>query len=297
MDSHRFTLAKDRQEHAINFTQFMWASDPASWSGFGLEGHRIGTVGALREFDVPDVLLGLCVGGCAQMEFSAGSDAQRATMRPGNFILLNRGAQQRSIAWSGTRETVYIRFAARQVQRLLPHLAQGEHLTVTPQYAASDPQVLRLAKCMFDEVRDGCPTGAAYGESLSLALGSYVFGRYSAHKALSPNGSTLTRAKMAEITNYVQANLGRDVTLVELAGVVGLSPHYFLHVFKKSFGVTPHHYLLRERVEQAKRLLKRDGCAISDVGQLLGFSDQSHFTATFRRVTGTTPRRYRNAES
>lgn len=60
-----------------------------------------------------------------------------------------------------------------------------------------------------------------------------------------------------------------------------------------TFGTTPHRYLLQQRIEAAKQLLRRTGGSISEIGLDLGFADQCHFTRTFRRLTGTTPQRFK----
>ena len=106
-------------------------------------------------------------------------------------------------------------------------------------------------------------------------------------------GTTFTKVVAAGVADYIHRQLSRDISLNELASLVGLSPHYFVQIFKNTFRMTPHRYLLRERIEEAKRLLGGDHGSIGEIGFGLGFSDQSHFTRTFRRLTGTTPRRYR----
>jgi len=295
MKSERITLATDHREQQINFTEMLWSSRSTSWSGFRLEKHRIGPHGLLHDFGVPDILLGVCVSGSAQMQYARRGDTQCATVRPGHFTLLNVGEQQRSIEWTGTRETLYIRVETAQLERYLPERSGAGCVEVNPQYGVADPQVLRLAACMYDEAVSGCPTGPAYAESLSLALAAYLLKRFS--PAGGPEdiggGSTFSTVVSSRIVDYIRTHLGHDVTLTELADVAGLSPHYFLQIFKNSFGMTPHRYLLAERIKEAQNLLRGDHGSISEIGLDLGFSDQSHFTRTFRRLTGTTPRRFK----
>ena len=295
MKSERITLATDHREQQINFTEMLWSSRSTRWSGFRLEKHRIGPHGRLHDFGVPDILLGVCVSGSAQMQYARRGDTQQALVRPGHFTLLNVGEQQRSIEWTGTRETLYIRVETAQLERYLPERADTGRVEVNPQYGVADPQVVRLAACMYDEAVSGCPTGQAYAESLSLALATYLLKRYS--PAGGPEdiggGNTFTTVVSSRIVDYIRSRLGHEITLTELADVAGLSPHYFLQIFRNTFGMTPHRYLLSERIKEAKDLLRRDHGSISEIGLDLGFSDQSHFTRTFRRLTGTTPRRFK----
>jgi AraC family transcriptional regulator len=296
MQSERITLATDRGERPIEFTEMLWSTDASQWAGFRLERHRIGPRGELRDFGVPDVVLGVCLEGFAQMQYGGrGGDVRRAVARPGHFTLLNVGEQQRSIQWAGTRHILYIRIDTAQLARLFPEHADAGCTEVTPQYGIEDPQVSRLAAYMYQEARSGNVGAGAYAESLSIALGHYLLRRYPGRRPFDKCRATnaLSASMAQRVVEYMRSRIGSDVRLTELADVAGLSPHYFLQVFKNTFGTTPHRYLLQQRIQAAQNLLGRNGCSISQIGLDLGFSDQSHFTRTFRRLTGTTPKRFR----
>ena len=78
-----------------------------------------------------------------------------------------------------------------------------------------------------------------------------------------------------------------------MAAVAGLSPNHFSKLFKRSTGLPPHQYVIRERTEKAKALLTGTDLPVSVVAQDCGFSDQAHLTRHFRRLVGTTPARFR----
>jgi AraC family transcriptional regulator len=247
----------------------------------------------LEDFAVEDTLLGLCLTGSAKIEVGFGKQSKRVVARPGKFILLGRGDCQRSIAWCGTRQTLYVAVSTEQLGRFMGQDIDPADLSVTSQYAISDLQVLRLISNMYQEIQAGCPTGKMYGEALSLTLGSYLLGRYSEARHLEQQPErSLSRRQATLVRDYIDANLASDIALRELAGVVGLSPHYFSSLFKNTFGVAPHHFVLSKRVQEGQKLLGTGSLSISEVAIELGFSDQSHFTQVFRKVTGTTPRRY-----
>jgi AraC family transcriptional regulator len=95
---------------------------------------------------------------------------------------------------------------------------------------------------------------------------------------------------LAVVCEHIRTNLSTDIEVAELAGLVRLSPHYFSLVFRQALGVTPHQYILQERVSEACRLLAAGGMTLAELATHLGFADQSHFSRAFRKVTGTTPR-------
>ena len=95
------------------------------------------------------------------------------------------------------------------------------------------------------------------------------------------------------MAQYIEEHLAEDPSLATLADVVRLSPYHFVQAFKQSFGLPPHRYMSRLRVEQAKALLANPAMSVTQVGFTLGFSETSSFTTTFRKHTGLTPTAYR----
>jgi AraC family transcriptional regulator len=81
--------------------------------------------------------------------------------------------------------------------------------------------------------------------------------------------------------------------LADLADVAGMSQFHFSRMFKQSMGISPHQYLLQQRVEQAKQLLKGKKLAIAEIALQCGFNSQSHLSKHFREATGMTPSDYR----
>lgn len=95
------------------------------------------------------------------------------------------------------------------------------------------------------------------------------------------------------VGEYIDAHLGEALRLAALAQLVGLSPFHFARAFKQSFGVPPHRYHVGRRIARAKDLLDDSTSSVTAIARDLGFAETSSFSATFRRVTGTSPIRYR----
>jgi transcriptional regulator GlxA family with amidase domain len=91
---------------------------------------------------------------------------------------------------------------------------------------------------------------------------------------------------------FIEANLGERFTLDTLAASVGISRFHFARLFRASIGSSPMGYLMCVRVERGKQLLETGGSSVCEIAAQLGFCDQSHFTRTFRRLAGVSPREY-----
>jgi len=287
------TLALDKRRRRIEVRTFRWSSAETAWAGFPVESHVVGPRGELGEYGIDHALLGLCVGGAGKLQVRYGKAVRRVTSLPGRFSLLGPGFEQKPVAWTGVREMLFVAIGAEQLEHLIGQDPALACLNVDPQYGVSDPHVVSLVLNMRDEIRAGCPTGRLYGESLSLALAAYLLKRY-AHKT-SPEGRrepALSPLQVRRVREYIRENLAHDIGLAEIASQVSLSPHYFSMLFKRSVGVSPHHYVLRERIQESQQLLAARRMSISGVAVSLGFSDQSHFSQAFRKMTGMTPKQY-----
>jgi AraC-like DNA-binding protein len=103
----------------------------------------------------------------------------------------------------------------------------------------------------------------------------------------------LAGGKLRRVADHIDANLGGELTLGELSGVVHMSPFHFARLFKRKAGVAPHRFVVRRRVDRAIELLAGGELPIGEIARLVGYATPSHFTTVFRRITGVTPTEYR----
>lgn len=105
----------------------------------------------------------------------------------------------------------------------------------------------------------------------------------------------LSRNALARALEFMERNLGEEVGLDDIARAACVSRSHFARLFRVSMGDSPMGYLLRLRVERAKALLARNDQTICAIALALGFFDQSHFSRTFRRMTGQSPSQFARA--
>ena len=98
---------------------------------------------------------------------------------------------------------------------------------------------------------------------------------------------------MEQILAYVQENLGRDLSLSEVAEYVNLSVGYLSNYFKVKMGTNFTDYLTQLRIEKAKELLMYTNEKIYRVAELVGYQNSQYFVTMFKRRTGVTPAEYR----
>ena len=100
-------------------------------------------------------------------------------------------------------------------------------------------------------------------------------------------------AILRRVVEFIEANLHRNVSLSDLANLVGIVPDVLARKMKASIGASPYSYLLERRIRRAEVMLRASNMPIAEIALEVGFSSQSHFTAQFRKHSNLTPGAYR----
>lgn len=93
--------------------------------------------------------------------------------------------------------------------------------------------------------------------------------------------------------SYINENISENISLDAIAEYVYLSPSYFSRLFKKEMGVSFTDYLNKARVEESKKYLADIKLSMSDISNIIGFSDQSYYTKVFKKFEGLSPGQFR----
>lgn len=92
---------------------------------------------------------------------------------------------------------------------------------------------------------------------------------------------------------YIFEHLYEKISLSILADYSSMNPCYLSHLFKKEVGVSISDYIQKERIEESKKLILSGKKSLVDIYVPLGFIDQSHFSKTFKKFVGITPKEYK----
>jgi AraC family transcriptional regulator len=139
------------------------------------------------------------------------------------------------------------------------------------------------------------PASSAYAEALAFVLAHELIRSHRGDSVASVLRGGLASWQKKKVTDYIEEHLSENISLRQLAAVAQLSPYHFARAFKQSFGAPPHHYHMSRRIERAKAILEGPPRTVTEVGVMLGFSETSSFTASFRRSVGVTPTNYRRS--
>lgn len=163
----------------------------------------------------------------------------------------------------------------------------GAHFRPFDMTASRDPVLyaglLRLYRTLQDDQQDRLAKEVVCHQFSHQLLARLTPARWS-----EPPPLHLRRA--AEL---IKDEYATPLTLQHLSTVAGLTPSHLVRVFNRHYGMTPHAYLLNQRIRQARALLAQ-GRPLVEVALATGFSDQAHFQRQFKRLVAATPGQYQS---
>ena len=190
--------------------------------------------------------------------------------------------------WEDDRATRILRIQLSN--ELLCSVAGDDRVELAAQLQLRDPRLEHLAWALEAELMSDSPEASLYGESVGVALAVHLVRHHvSTVRTPRPMRGGLSLRQLRLVTEHVDANLERTLSLAELAAVAGLGVSQLTLLWRRSVGVSAHRWILERRVERAEALLREDTASISEIAQRTGFSDASHLARWMRRLLGVTP--------
>lgn len=131
-------------------------------------------------------------------------------------------------------------------------------------------------------------------QGIAQAIAIHLARNYGEMVEESRSGSpSLPGYKLRQITDWMAEHIAEDLSLAQLAAQAGLSKFHFQRLFKSAMGISPSHYHINLRMNEARRLLRETKKSVVDVALEVGYTNPSHFAQLFRRETGLSPSDYR----
>lgn len=265
------------------------------------------------QFSVKHLVISTAIGPHAHFDYSIGyffsgtSQTRVGTrvldFRPGDLGLLNPGQHHEDLPSPGERDYLTVSIKRPFMRDLLKKIGQGTPEPELPCFlepkVAADPQMKRICHEIVIEDERFQYGGEVILQSLVTELAVHLLRRFrptGEESSVRYNGQ-IFRWHVRRAVDYLHDTYTQEFSLEKLSEVAELSKYYLDRVFKKAIGLGPHMYMIALRMERAKELLASTSRPLADIALELGFSDQSHFSNTFRQFTGLSPRAYRIAAS
>ncbi|MFA1625504.1 helix-turn-helix domain-containing protein [Rhizobium mongolense] len=180
----------------------------------------------------------------------------------------------------------------------LIRIAEGAELpgvtSLAAETASKDIVLANLCRALIPALEKPEEASALFVDQMATAIGTYLVQRYGGRPIAASNRSrSLSRSHEHLAKSLLLENLDGNISISEVAKVCNLSRGYFIRAFRETTGMTPYQWLLSERVNRARELLRASNAPLAEVAIACGFADQSHFTRVFSSIAGLTPGNWR----
>ena len=215
---------------------------------------------------------------------------RREQVVQGDMVVVPAQASQQ-VAWDTPGGVVIVGFEPIDFAQTISETRDRDPIELIPHFATQDPLIFQIGLALKRVLENSAGANRLYAETMTNALMVHLLQHYTAKQPQLPTYTGgLSKFKLQQVINYIDAYLEHDLSLSQLAEVVQMSSHYFCQLFKQSTGLSPHQYVIRCRIERAKNLLLKQQQTIAEVARSVGFTDQSHFHRHFKRFVGVTPK-------
>lgn len=270
------------------------SSASLGWRGLTVEIHRLAPTELPEHFvDGHRLMIAAQTGKAIDFEWKEKARWKRKILKPGDFSLQTHG-EPNAPRWLENLEILAVALEPDFVASVFQESLPPERVAFRQRRCETDETITRFGELFKAELENSAYTGRLYGESLAMAFSLHLLERHgdSSRKIKLPRGK-LAAAHLRRALEFIHANLAEDLSIEEIASQAYLSAFHFARLFKNTLGLTPHQYVLQNRIARAKRLItKSPYMSLTEIGLSVGFFDQAHFTKAFKRATGATPKAY-----
>jgi AraC family transcriptional regulator len=246
-----------------------------------------------------DYLVILYMKGCTKMSRSIDGVTRVVDIKPGDISLLTR-AEWSEWEWSDKIECLHFyltdKFVRSSVEMSFDQCI--ERIAMHDVLQVRDETVAEIGRKLIAEAKGDALGSRLYAEGLGQQLCIHLLRHYfnCKPKEITWTG-TFNSAQSRRLKEFIKDHLHEDLSLHDLAYLVGLSECHFARRFRNSFGTSPHRYLLDRRLETAREMLKAPFSTIAAVAAETGFCDQSHLARCFKNRYHMTPHEWRKGSA
>lgn len=173
-----------------------------------------------------------------------------------------------------------------------------DELRLTPGLSVDDPIVRNLGNTLAFAATRPNEVAPLFVDHVTLALGVHVAATYGDMRTIPlPAKGGLAPWQERRAKEMLSSQIDGAISLSALAQECRLSVSHFSRLFRHSVGQPPHRWLMMQRVERAKCLLRETGLSLAEIALACGFCDQSHMSRCFKSIVGAGPGMWRRHQS
>lgn len=202
----------------------------------------------------------------------------------GSIVGLFAAGESQEFTWNEEAHFLEVAFDSVFIDTIL----QMERFAFKHVRNVYDPLIGDLVIELYDAMKEDCQE-TLYAESIAVTCAIHLGTTYSAaeKRMFAPKGK-LSSHQLKNIIGHVRKNIHNIITLEELAATIHLSVFHFSRLFKSTVGISPYQFVLRMKIEYAKKFI-RNKETIGEIAYKLGFTDSAHFCNAFKKLMGHSP--------
>ncbi|MFM0505291.1 helix-turn-helix domain-containing protein [Paraburkholderia caffeinilytica] len=263
------------------------------WNGVTVDLHRPYFGCAESYAGLDHHLICYCPSGSAKLVQSRAGVVHKSVITAGTSYIMPAGYPS---TWEGDSGlSARLRMPISLVASAAEQLGRGNgQVEIRNVFQVLDPMIERLAQTLLVEIeKKAHPVQVLIVDAVSTALAAHMLRSYNAFEMVEcSHERSLGKLEIARLTEFIEDNLDRTISLEDLASIVNVSRFHFSRLFKRSIGSTAISFVEQCRIRRAQALITDTDLPLAEIALTVGFVDQSHFTRRFHRHVGCTPAVY-----
>lgn len=160
-------------------------------------------------------------------------------------------------------------------------------------FGKNDALLTQLVQVLLLALNDNSALQPSFADGIAASVAIHLLEHYRAPGSVAQPAAALSARQLRRVQALVLDNLDQPLTTSLLAAEVQLSAYHFSRCFKVTSGLTPHQFVLQQRMLRARTLLLETHSSVAEIAGQLGFASGSHFSQAFAKHWGVTPLRLR----
>ncbi|WP_135436850.1 helix-turn-helix domain-containing protein [Hymenobacter fodinae] len=232
--------------------------------------------------------------GAMQLTLTRAGERRRYQSLPGSVYVNTPQQLPYELAWraqaAGTIQTIQLDLDQELLQQTAAAGLPAAHVELQAGPCIEAPLLRQLGYSLAAMLQDPGGVAPLYGQTVAHMLATQLVYQHSAQpRPLPTSRGKLAPERLRQIQEYVQSALAEPIDLTQLAAIACLSPFHFCRLFKQSTGLSPHQYVVAQRMQRAQDLLQHSRLPIAHVARAVGYHHAGHFARLFQRHCGVRP--------